>query len=95
MVRVAIQTVEGQTCLHFAALWGHTEIARLLIQRGADVLTTNQYGATPLHWCAEYGTNEVGELLLDAGAEVPLPRSLTPQCKWPVGLSVRRAGGTI
>jgi hypothetical protein len=67
---LSAQTVEKQTCLHFAALWGHTWVTKLLLERGAGVDARNAFGHTPLHWCAEYGTNEVAELLLDAEAEV-------------------------
>lgn len=40
----------GQTALHVAALWGHVNVARYLVQAGADVNAANQImGATPLH----------------------------------------------
>ena len=40
----------GQTALHVAALWGHIEVARYLIEAGANVDAANRIaGATPLH----------------------------------------------
>jgi ankyrin repeat protein len=40
----------GATALHFAAVWGHLDMARLLLGRGADVAVTTHKGATPLEW---------------------------------------------
>jgi hypothetical protein len=38
----------GATPLHYAALNGHREIARLLVERGAEINSTDsQFGATP------------------------------------------------
>ncbi|CAI7894107.1 unnamed protein product, partial [Closterium sp. NIES-54] len=50
---------EGRTALHMAAANGHTEIARLLIQRGAPVNAVNRQGNTPLHWAAVNGRDSV------------------------------------
>ena len=37
----------GATRMHYAALNGHSQIVRLLVQRGADVNSTgSQFGAT-------------------------------------------------
>lgn len=40
----------GQTALHVAAMWGHVDVARYLIQAGANGNAANQLTrATPLH----------------------------------------------
>lgn len=45
----------GATPLHYAALGGQREIARLLIERGADINSPDgEHGATPAGWAIEY-----------------------------------------
>jgi hypothetical protein len=45
----------GATPLHYAAIHGHTHIVRLLVERGANVNSTDdRYGATPAGWAIEY-----------------------------------------
>ena len=45
----------GATPLHYAALHGHRPIVQLLIERGADINSTDsQFGATPAGWAIEY-----------------------------------------
>lgn len=45
----------GATPLHYAALDGRREIARLLIERGADINSPDgEFGATPAGWAIEY-----------------------------------------
>lgn len=62
----------GGTPLH--RLYGHnpenTEMARLLVEAGADVNARDRHGATPLHVAVSQGAVEVVELLLSHGAAV-------------------------
>ena len=61
----------GDTPLHIASFERHTEIAELLIAKGADVNAEgrrNDY--TPLHTAADMGAKEIAELLIAKGAEV-------------------------
>jgi ankyrin repeat protein len=60
------------TALHEAALLGQTEIARILLNRGADVRATDKDGNTPLHWVGPHV--DTAKFLLDAGAD-PLSQS--------------------
>jgi ankyrin repeat protein len=53
----------GWTLLCHAALNGHTELVRLLLQRGADA-RLNQ----PIHYAGQRGHKEICRLLVDAGA---------------------------
>ena len=60
----------GVTALSWAALLGHTEIAELLIGKGADVNARNQDGGTALHGAAFFGHTEIAELLIQNDAAV-------------------------
>jgi len=49
----------GATALHYAALYGHRQVAELLIQRGADINSMDdQFGATPAGWAVEGAKGE-------------------------------------
>jgi hypothetical protein len=61
---------DGWTCLMTAALYGHVDTCRLLIDKGAQVNAKDFYGCTPLHWAAERGHIEIVRLLCDHGADV-------------------------
>jgi ankyrin repeat protein len=64
----------GGTPLHFAAGWGHKEIAELLIEKGADLNAKSEglymHGWTPLHCAALSGHKEIVELLIAKGADI-------------------------
>jgi ankyrin repeat protein len=47
---------------------GHTDVARFLLQRGADVDARGFFGGTALHWAAGHGHLETVQLLLAHGA---------------------------
>lgn len=59
----------GRTPLHEAALRGETDVARLLIERGADVNASASANVTPLHMAACCGHRDVVDLLLAAHAD--------------------------
>jgi hypothetical protein len=50
---IAHHLYAGDTALHVAAAAYGCEIARALIDRGADVAARNRRGATPLHYAAD------------------------------------------
>jgi uncharacterized protein len=56
--------------LHSAIANRRTAIAKLLIEHGADVNSTQADDFTPLHEAAQNGLLEVTQLLLDRGARV-------------------------
>ena len=61
------------TPLHWAARYGHADIAATLIAAGADLEAKSHFGGglqTPLHWAAEYGHADIAAALIAAGAEV-------------------------
>lgn len=67
---VGVQGQDGLTPLHYAALRGHDDIAKILIARNAPLDTRDKLGRTPLHCAAGNGQVSVAELLLDKGAKV-------------------------
>ena len=69
---------ERATALHWAAETGNAELAKLLLDRGANLEARDRWGQTPLHWAVSnglpegdtpYGTVAVARLLLDRGAD--------------------------
>lgn len=60
------------TALMWAARNGHTDVAKLLIDNGANVNAVHEYGTTPLMWAVgdidDYPS--MVRLLLEAGADV-------------------------
>ena len=71
----------GNTLLFLAVLDGKIEMAKCLIDNGADVdMKSTSDGATPLHLAAIYGEIEIVKSLIDNGAQVDLkdPVGSTP-----------------
>ncbi len=62
---------DGWTPLHLAAFFGHAELAKGLLNRGAsiDALSTNAMKNTPLHAAAAGRNIELVKLLLERGAD--------------------------
>ncbi|KZZ89522.1 glycerophosphodiester phosphodiesterase GDE1 [Ascosphaera apis ARSEF 7405] len=74
-VDINYQDENGETALHIAARFGHTQCAKLLIdgapQQTANLeLTEKTYSWTPLFIAAVDGNLETAELLINAGADV-------------------------
>lgn len=71
-LRVNARTIEGrdQPLLYFAAIMGDLEIARLLLEHGADVNGTHKGGTTVLFHAAESGRTEIVRFLIQQGADV-------------------------
>jgi ankyrin repeat protein len=52
--------------LHYATLNGHRQIVQLLLERGADIHSTDsQFGATPAGWAIEYLREMGGYLAIE------------------------------
>ena len=49
---------------------GHVEVARYLLEQGADVNMIGQFGMTPLHSAVECGQLEIAKLLMAYGADL-------------------------
>ena len=63
-------TDSGAMPLHLAAFFNGPEVAKLLIDNGAEVNAKDEDGATPLHLAAQKNTAAVVKLLIDNGAAV-------------------------
>jgi len=63
------EPASGSSPLLTAALFGHTEIARALLDAGAEINFRNNDGSTALHTAAFLGNTEIVKLLLERGAD--------------------------
>ena len=61
---------EGFTPLHCASASGYEEMARVLLEHGAEVNAQNSNGWTPLHYASNRGHEDVARVLLEHGADV-------------------------
>ena len=66
----------NSTPLHVVSIFGSVEIARMLIDAGADLNVQDKDGWTALHEAARNGQVEVARMLIDAGADLDV------QGKW-------------
>ncbi len=75
--QVDTRSKQDETPLMIAALKGHTQFAKRMIARGADV---NKTGWTPLHYAATSGQLEMIKLLIDEHAYIDTesPNQSTP-----------------
>ena len=55
--------------IFMALLLGHTVVARLLVEAGADLHVTDDKGWTPLHWAAKTGEVELVLAMIEADAD--------------------------
>ena len=62
--------VEIQKSISLASRFGDLEVARQLVEQGADVSAADKYGTTPLHLACKEGHQEVARLLIEQGADV-------------------------
>lgn len=57
------------SALHYAVFAGNADVARLLIERGADVSARSPNGSTVLMMAAREGHDELAKLLVERGAD--------------------------
>jgi ankyrin repeat protein len=56
----------GATPLHYAAFHGHRPVVQLLLERGAEINSTDgRFGATPTGWAIEYLRERNGYLAIE------------------------------
>ena len=56
--------------LHYAVKVSHLRLARLLLDKGADLQAEDKHGWSVLHYAVRYGNLEVTEFLIEAGANL-------------------------
>ena len=66
---------DGLTPLIWAAIQGHEEVVRVLLEQGANLEARNNNGDTALMWASVMGHKEVVELLLDHGANAEISQN--------------------
>ncbi len=72
--KLEIANLSRQTPLHIAARWDSRDVARYLLEIGADIHARDVYGNTPLHQAAIAGANEIPRILIQAGAAIDIRR---------------------
>ncbi len=59
------------TCLHFAAQYGHTQLAHMLLKEyGARYDISSANGLRPIHTAANFGNFEIVDMILSAGEDI-------------------------
>ena len=58
------------TPLHVASQSGYVEVARLLVEHGADMAARDKYGSTPLHLAVQEGREDLACWLVENGADL-------------------------
>jgi ankyrin len=78
----AARSDDDFTPLHYAAFFDGPDVARLLLERGADVnaYADNDLGVRPLNSAAAAGRRDVARILLEHGADpnAPTKSGFTP-----------------
>lgn len=65
--------------LHWSAVNGHADIARVLVEKGANIEAENDRGCTPLFLAAQNGQESVCDLLMENYANLdPQTSAMTP-----------------
>lgn len=62
----------GRTAIHTACAfwWANVEVARVLLETGADISIPDYEGFTPIHFAARDGNAEIATLLIENGADI-------------------------
>jgi ankyrin repeat protein len=67
---VVAQDQYQSTSLHQACVNGHLDLARFLVERGADAYAQDQYGWTPLNLASFNGHFDLERFLIEYNANV-------------------------
>jgi hypothetical protein len=62
--------IDSLTLLHWSIEYNRPELAKMLIEAGADLDAKDSDKWTPLHLAAEYNHPELAKMLIEAGADV-------------------------
>lgn len=77
---IDIETTDGETALIWAASYGYFDIAKFLIDNGADINHKTPWNKTPLYWAADSPYSNVNQLdiivyLIEKGADLYIKSS--------------------
>ena len=78
----ARRNTDDVACLWQASYYGHADVVRVLLSRGADTEVANKEGATPLWVAAQSAHMEVVGLLVRAGANINAKRQQGDSALW-------------
>ena len=67
-----MQDSQGNTALHIAAQYNQTDVAKYLVDKGADLNLQDSQGNTALHIAVQYNQTNVAKYLVDKGADLNL-----------------------
>lgn len=62
--------MSNNTLLHIAAIHGSDDVAKLLLEKGANVNARNQDGYAPIHFALRNENDSTAQIFLDHGADV-------------------------
>ncbi|MBD0391596.1 ankyrin repeat domain-containing protein [Wolbachia endosymbiont of Pentalonia nigronervosa] len=68
----AVEDINKETALHFAARCGHKEAVEFLLTAGANVNAKNKDNETPLYYASKHYYVEVANILLEKGADASI-----------------------
>ncbi|KAJ3231180.1 hypothetical protein HDU81_003948 [Chytriomyces hyalinus] len=80
---VDVVDADGLSALLHASVWGHMNVAQLLVAGGAAVDARDPKGWTPLMWACSNGHRDLAAYLLQVGASKDV-RSYTQKSVWDV-----------
>ncbi|XP_044012803.1 ankyrin repeat and SAM domain-containing protein 1A-like isoform X3 [Aphidius gifuensis] len=66
-----VQDASGYSALHHAALNGHRDVVKLLMQHEASTNVVDAKGSSPLHLAAWAGNSDIVKLILSQGPSIP------------------------
>lgn len=63
---------DGYTALHWACMRAHWDIAKYLIEKGADLNVVGGDGGTQINWAVHHDNVDIIKILIDKGAKLNL-----------------------
>ena len=78
---IKLKTIDGRNCLHIAAVSGHLNLCKTLINKhNIDVQLTDNDGCTALHYSAKNGSYELVKFFADVGTDINLEANDGTNC---------------